>query len=74
MKGSVYLYLSVDYSFVVYPEDYQKLCADYNPMAPGAQDVGGGHSSHQAGIKVGTLAQAAVGAGLGFHTYTAMPF
>lgn len=40
MKGSVYVYLTVDYSFVVYPEGYQKLCADYSPMAPGTQ--GGG--------------------------------
>lgn len=70
MKGSVYVYLTVDYSFVVYPEGYQKLCADYSPMAPGIQ--GGRHSSHQAAIKVGALARAAVGAGLGLHTYTAM--
>lgn len=71
MKGSVYVYLTVDYSFVVYQEGYQKLCADYGPMAPGAHG-GGGHSAHQAGIKVGALAQAAVGAGLGLQTYTAM--
>lgn len=67
MKGSVCVYLTVDYNFIVYPEGYQKLCVDYNPMTPGAHNVGGGHSSHQAGIKVGALAQAAVGAGLGLQ-------
>lgn len=69
MKGSVYEYLSVDYSFVVYPEDYQKLCADYNPMAPGAQMWGGGTHLTKQVLKLGLWLRQLWGLGL-VYTHT----